>query len=131
MVANTEHRFASQKTVSTDDFAQEHLICYTAPMDVLDIFQRALIPAGVTPKKISKIQLTEAIIEMVKANLGITVMARWAIKPYLKSKKLVMVPVAHHALARTWYAVRQLSLAARFIEVLYQTLSKRRRSYSR
>ncbi len=64
-----------------------------------------LIPAGVTPKKITKIQLTEAIIEMVKANLGITVMARWAVKPYLKSKKLVTVPVAQHALARTWYAV--------------------------
>ena len=73
-------------------------------MDLLDIFKRVLIPAGVTPKKITKIQLTEAIIEMVKANLGITVMARWAVKPYLKSKKLVTVPVAHHALARTWYA---------------------------
>ena len=105
VVVNTEHRFASLKTVSPDDFVQEHLICYTAPMDVLDIFQRVLIPAGVTPKKISKIQLTEAIIEMVKANLGITVMARWAVKPYLKSKKLVTVTVAHHALTRTWYAV--------------------------
>ena len=65
VVANSEHRFASQKTVSADDFAQEHLICYTASTDVLDIFQRVLIPAGVTPKKTTKIQLTEAIIEMV------------------------------------------------------------------
>ncbi|TDI79758.1 MAG: LysR family transcriptional regulator [Caldithrix sp.] len=105
VVANSEHRFASQKTVSANDFAQEHLICYTASTDVLDIFQRVLIPAGVTPKKTTKIQLTEAIIEMVKANLGITVMARWAIRPHMRSKKLVMVPVANHALARTWYAV--------------------------
>ncbi len=105
VVANSEHRFASLKMISPQDFAEEHLICYTASVDVLDIFQRVLIPAGVTPKKTTKIQLTEAIIEMVKANLGITVMARWAVKPYLRSKKLVTVPVAHHALARTWYAV--------------------------
>ncbi len=105
VVMNSGHRLAENGLVTPQDFAQENLICYTAPTEVLDVFQRVLIPAGVTPKKVTKIQLTEAIIEMVKANLGITLMARWAVKPYLKSRKLVVLPVANHALERTWYAV--------------------------
>jgi LysR family transcriptional regulator for metE and metH len=105
VVVNVKHRFAAQQSVRAEDFAREHLICYIAPIEVLDIYQRVLLPAGVKPKKVTQIQITEAIIEMVKANLGITVMARWAVKPYLKSKELVTIPVADHALERTWYAV--------------------------
>ena len=103
VVLNTEHRLAGQKSMKPADFAEEHLLCYTAPIEVLDIFQRVLIPAGIAPKKMTQIQLTEAIVEMVKANIGISVMARWAIKPYLKSKKLTTIPVEDHALDRTWY----------------------------
>ena len=105
VVVNSEHHLAAQKHIRPEDFAEENLICYTAPIEVLDIFQRVLIPSGITPKKTTKIQLTEAIVEMIKANLGISAMASWAIKPYLKSKRLVTIPVAQHALHRTWYAV--------------------------
>ena len=105
MVTHADHQFSRQDVVRPEDFVQEHLICYTSKIEVLDIFQRVLIPAGVTPKKVSQIQITEAIIEMVKAKLGITVMATWAIKPYLRSKELVTIPVADHALERTWYAL--------------------------
>lgn len=105
VVLNAEHRLAGQKSIKPSDFAEEHLICYTAPIEVLDIFQRVLIPSGITPKKMTQIQLTEAIVEMVKADIGISVMARWAIKPYLKSKRLTTIPVEDHRLDRTWYGV--------------------------
>lgn len=105
VVVNSANPLAQQEAVLPEHFADQQLICYTAPMEVLDIFQRVLIPRGVTPRKVIKIQLTEAIVEMVKADLGITVMAKWAIKPYLKSKKLAIVPVRDHALIRIWYAV--------------------------
>lgn len=104
VVINSEHRLAGQKVILPADFADEHLICYTAPQKSLDVFQRILVPNGVTPKKLSKIQLTEAIIEMVKAGLGITLMARWAVRPYLRSKRLKIIPVAGKPLTRIWYA---------------------------
>ncbi len=105
VIVNAEHALAGKAKISAQDFSKEHLICYTAPMEVLDIFQRVLIPYGVTPARVSKIQLTEAIIEMVAANIGITVMAQWAAKPYLKSRKLVAIPLEAERLRRTWYAV--------------------------
>ena len=105
LVVEKEHRFAEMTEIPPEELQHEHLICYTAPDELLDIFQRVLIPNNIKPKKVSKILLTEAIIEMVKAGLGISVMARWAVKPHLKSQKLVTVPLANHALERTWYAV--------------------------
>ncbi len=105
LVVEKEHRFARMREVPPEELKHEHLICYTAPDELLDIFQRVLTPNNIKPKKVSKIQLTEAIVQMVKAGLGISVMARWAVKPQLKSQKLVAVPLANHALKRTWYAV--------------------------
>ena len=104
VVTNKHHRLASHRTICAEDFRNENLIVYTAPIEVLDIFQRVLIPASITPKKTIRIQLTEAIIEMVKAGLGITVMAKWAVKPYLKSRQLLTIPLAKPGLTRTWYA---------------------------
>jgi len=125
VVVNVEHPFAKQESVSPQQFADEHLLCYTAPKEMLDIFQRVLIPLGITPKKVSKIQLTEAIIEMIQADLGISVMAKWAVKPYLKSKKLVAVPVENHLLSRIWYAVTMTDRKApRYIECFVQHMKE-------
>ncbi len=105
VVTSADHPLAQKETIDASDFSKEHLICYTAPIAVLDVFQRVLIPEGIKPRRVTHMQLSEAIVEMVKANLGITVMANWAIKPYLRSKKLVTIPFTNHAIRRTWYAV--------------------------
>ncbi|NIS27414.1 LysR family transcriptional regulator [candidate division KSB1 bacterium] len=126
VVAHAGHRFASQDYVYPEQLTDEHLICYTAPTEFLDIFQRVLIPAGITPGKVSKLQLTEAIIEMVKSDLGITVIANWAIKPYLRSKKLAAIPLAGHALERVWYAVTiNGDQQPRFVDCFVKHLQKR------
>lgn len=119
------HRFEAQDYVYPEQLSEEHLICYTAPTELLDIFQRVLIPAGITPRKISKIQLTEAIIEMVKADIGITVMANWAVKPYLRSRQLVTRPLAEHTLRRYWYAMTlKEKNPSRYIDCFVKLLKK-------
>lgn len=49
-------------------------------------------------------QLTEATLEMIKAGMGVKVMAKWAIKPYLSNKNISTVKVTKNGLHRTWYA---------------------------
>ena len=49
------------------------------------VFRTILSPAGVGRGQLSTLQLTEAILELVKADLGITVLARWAVEPSLAS----------------------------------------------
>jgi LysR family transcriptional regulator for metE and metH len=50
-------------------------------------------------------QLTEAIIEMVKGGIGIGVLARWAVAPQLRDGSLVAVSLTRRGIHRSWNAV--------------------------
>ena len=47
------------------------------------MLQDVLLPAGISPARIEEVQLTEAITELVKAGLGVAVLARWAVQPLI------------------------------------------------
>jgi len=105
VVMSPDHRLAAQAFVCPEDFGDEHLVMYTASTSDSMLFTRYLDPAGVTPRKISAIQLTEAIVEMAKAGQGIAVLARWAIEPHLRDGSLVARPMTREGLRRQWSAV--------------------------
>lgn len=109
VVVSSDHALASRAYVTAKDFADEHLIAYSVPKEELTIFQKVLLPAGVTPRQLSQVDLTEAIIEMVKAGLGITVMARWAVAPHIKSGALRALPLTKKGLHRQWSAAMMKS----------------------
>lgn len=98
------HRLASRAHVNAEDFVDEHLFVYTEPRIDNTVFQRVLDPAGVIPRRVSAIQLTEAIVEMVKAGLGVAALARWAIEPYVRAGTLVGVRITPDGVHRSWFA---------------------------
>ena len=63
-----------------------------------------LRPAGVEPRRTSQLVLTEALVEAVKAGLGVSVVARWAVASPLADGSLVAVRVTARGLERSWYA---------------------------
>jgi LysR family transcriptional regulator for metE and metH len=115
-IVSPQHRLASKTRLQARDFADETLITYSVPVEQLSFIQDVLAPAGVVVKRICQVELTEAIIEMVKANLGIAVLARWAIAPHLGdhrsgSQRLKSLPVTSGGLRRRWYAATLASAA--------------------
>jgi LysR family transcriptional regulator, regulator for metE and metH len=98
-----DHPLAARHYLQAKDFAEQTLFLYVAPKDS-DLFRLLLNPAGVTPARVSQVQLTEAILEMVKAGLGITVLARWAVSDALHSGKLVARPLTKRGMQRQWSA---------------------------
>ncbi len=107
VVMPPNHTLASRAAIHAQDFADQNLIIYGMPLQESTIFQKVLIPAGVTPRKLSQVQLTEGILEMVRAGLGITVLARWAVAPQLARGELKAVPLAKGGIKRLWSAVRR------------------------
>src|SRR5918996_3909366 len=104
-VVPPSHPFAKRAHVEADDFADEHLIIYTADRSDSYTFRRILSPAGVEPARVSQVPLTEAILELVKAGLGVSVMARWAIEPALKTGTVRAVRISRRGVFRPWTAV--------------------------
>ena len=85
-VVSPEHPLANDSYLKPQDFADYPMIVYSVPIEENLVFQKILNPAGITPTKIYKVMLTEAILEMLKAGLGIGVLAKWAVAPNLKAR---------------------------------------------
>jgi LysR family transcriptional regulator, regulator for metE and metH len=64
-----------------------------------------IFPAGVRPGAVLEVTLTEAILELASAGMGIGFIARWAAAPYVKNHRLAARPLANGGYRRSWRAV--------------------------
>jgi LysR family transcriptional regulator for metE and metH len=99
------HPLAEREFITAQDFANEHYIMYSMSREDSTVFQEVLDPAGVVPKRVSTMQLTEGTLALVKAGVGIAVLARWAIAPDLDCGAVRAVRVTPNGLIRKWCGV--------------------------
>jgi LysR family transcriptional regulator for metE and metH len=103
-VVRPDHPLASRPFLEPSDLEGEHLIVYATPRERLLVFEQFLAPAGVTPRKVSHVQLTEAILEMVESGIGVSVLARWAVAPRVESGALKAIRLTRGGTFRRWSA---------------------------
>ena len=87
------------------DFAGEHLVLYNMHDEDSSLLQEILQPAGISPASVTRVELTEAIIELVKAGLGVGVLARWAVAPHVAAGALTATRLGATGFRRQWVAV--------------------------
>ncbi len=109
VIVSASHPLASRKSVRPADLADETLFIYP-PREESGVLQQVLMPAGVTPR-VEEIKLTEAIVELVKAGLGVAALARWAVQPYIDAGGLIGLPFAVAAARRHWRVVMRKEMA--------------------
>lgn len=115
LVVGESHRLANKRVIEPAELREERFLMYSPPSDS-QAFQSILAPVGVSPGQLSVLQLTEAILELVKAGLGVSILARWAVDPYLDSGSLRLIPINHPGVARRWQvATRATKPAPEFI----------------
>lgn len=102
-VSHPRHRFARQPFVTAEDFRPEHLILYSTTDGTIAALRDFLHPAGVVPERITRIQLTEAILELVAADLGVAILSRWAVLPWIRAGTLAATRVTERGFVRQWY----------------------------
>lgn len=103
VIMAVDHPLASRSYIKAEDFRDEHLIIYTAPEESTAVRQ-VLAPAGVKPKKISNVQLTEALVEMARAGVGIGILTRWAVAAQIEAGTIRALPLTRKGLYRRWAA---------------------------
>jgi len=85
-VVSNKHPWCDRDFVTAEDFQDVSLIIHSLPLDTVSIFRTQLSPKGISPKKLIVLPLTEASIELVKADMGVIVLANWALQPYLNDE---------------------------------------------
>jgi len=122
VAAARDHRFAKQTHVRLSDLRDETLYVYP-PKEESRVLQEVLVPSGHVPARVEEVMLTESIAELVKAGLGVSVLARWAVQPLVDAGSIVIRPLTARGLRRQWRAVMPKDLAGadyigEFIELL-------------
>ena len=126
------HPWASRAFVTPQDLAAERLFLYSRSIDESYIVQRVIRPAGVLPEHVTFIQLTEAIVEMVKAGMGVSVLPTWSIAPSLGTGAVKAVRITKSGVYRQWSAARLSGLPdSAFVEHFIQVLIRQGKSLGR
>src|SRR5262245_6888114 len=109
LVAPASHRLAKKAAVRPGDLEGETLLMYVT-RDESYVYEKLLQPSGVQLNW-KQVQLTEAILELVRAGMGVSILARWVVQPYLESHALCGVRLGSHGFLRAWTGVVPRALA--------------------
>jgi LysR family transcriptional regulator for metE and metH len=99
-----DHRLAQRDYLRAQDFAEEPLVL-PFKLEESYFYANFVKPAEVRPQHWCTVPLTEAIVAMVQEGLGMSVVARWMILPYLKPSGLKAIRISKRGLYRQWWAV--------------------------
>jgi LysR family transcriptional regulator for metE and metH len=98
-----KHRLAAKSWMEASDFADETLITYPVPDELLDVMKHCLTPAKINPKRRTA-ELTVAILQLVASGRGIAALPSWTVGNYIERGYVVSRPIGEKGLRCELYA---------------------------
>lgn len=92
LLAHT-HPLASKQHLVAQDFADQTIITYPVPDEMLDLIRQVLEPAGVRPPRRTT-ELTVAMLQLVASGRGVAALPLWAVQSYLDRGYVTARPIA-------------------------------------
>jgi LysR family transcriptional regulator for metE and metH len=123
------HPLAAKDYLTPRDFANETLLTYPVPDDMLDVIRNFLRPRGIEPKRRTA-ELTVAILQLVASRRGIAALPGWAVQSYLEAGYVLGKRIGKNGLRAELYAVTseqfsELAYIKDFIETVRAVSFKR------
>jgi len=100
-----KHKKSQQPFMVAEDFANESYITNSSVPEKDREYELFFKPQNVLPKKMVQVGFNEAIIELVKVNMGLTIMSNQLISPYLVDGDIKTVPLGENGLKIYWHLV--------------------------
>ena len=99
------HPLAERAYLEAEDFVNERYITYSVqPVPGFEL-HRLFRSARVRPRRVSVVGVPEAIIDLVRAGFGVSILSQWAVQPEIQDGTLVAKPVGPNGLDLSWWAV--------------------------
>jgi LysR family transcriptional regulator for metE and metH len=113
VVMHPDHPLAAEPFATAQHFADEHLLLFTEDPFDTTLMRVVLAPAGVMPREISYVPAPDALLELVRTGLGISVFAKWAVARHLRDGELAGIPLTKGGRRRLWTAAVRRAIANR------------------
>jgi len=120
-----DHALLARSHLTARHFANQVLITYPVPDEMLDLVRRVLVPAGVTPARRTT-ELTVAMLQLVASGRGLAALPLWAVKSYLDRGYVASQRIGAHGLTGRLYAAAPQHLAGKpyldeFVAIMRET----------
>ena len=99
------HPWAAGRPISREDLRTQPLILYQRSSLTRRLVEEYFRNAELVPSAVMEIGSIEAIKELVKLNLGVSVLAPWTVDKELARNRLKMRPLSGRPLTRQWVAL--------------------------
>lgn len=124
LLANT-HPLVAKPHLVAQDFADQTIITYPVPDEMLDLIRQVLEPAGVRPPRRTT-ELTVAMLQLVASGRGVAALPLWAVQSYLDRGYVTGRPIGEKGLRGELHAACLPSLSAKpylqdFVQVTRET----------
>lgn len=123
-ISATNHPLSNKEKWCAQDFAEETLITYPVPDDMLDLMRKVLLPANIHPKRRTS-ELTIAIIQLVASRRGIAALPYWAVLPYLEKGYVVARPIEDGLRSELYAAIRNEDASISYLLKFCQIVRER------
>lgn len=121
------HRWAAGRPIAREELRQQPVILTPRSSLTAQLVQQFFLGLNVAPGAVMEIASVDAIKELVKLNLGVSVLAPWTAEKELLKGSLKMRPLAAKPLTRHWVI---LSLAARELTPIEQAFCRLCRNHA-
>ena len=124
LLANT-HPLVAKPHLVAQDFADQTIITYPVPDEMLDLIRQVLEPAGVRPPRRTT-ELTVAMLQLVASGRGVAALPLWAVQSYLDRGYVTARPIGEKGLRGELHAACLPSLSNKpylqdFVQVTRET----------
>jgi LysR family transcriptional regulator for metE and metH len=105
LVVSPEHHLADRTSVEPEDLADEVYMTYNPNPSPGFEYDRFIRPAAMYPAVVTVVQQTNAIVELVAAGAGVSILSRWALTPSITTGRVVAVRCGAEGLSLPWNAL--------------------------
>lgn len=121
-VAPHDHKLAGRKYIHPKNLAGENIIVFSDQGS--PIVNEFLTPAGIVPKSVLQVPLTEGILALVKSGAGVSALAGWVLNGQ-DTAGIAKIRMGRNGFKRRWHAIYAKSFES---ELLNSFLSEFRQS---
>jgi DNA-binding transcriptional LysR family regulator len=123
-VFSPEHPWANGKPITREEIVRQRFILYQRSSSTMQLFNDYIHGLNVTPQIQMEVDSIGAIVEMIKFNLGVSVLAPWTVENELIRGKVKLRPLGTKPLSRQWSVISLAVRQKNFIEETFCRLCR-------
>lgn len=109
LITGSSHSLARKPFIEAVDLQGEHYLTYSKSTQPGFEYERFIRPSGVVPHLVTVVEVTDAIIELIAAGFGVSILSRWAVQSAIKNGSVTAIGLGEEGLDLGWSALVRAS----------------------